>query len=470
MGLAVAFTVAITQSSAYAADRMETIADEAVAVAIALPPGYKRDSVLRAVSRNLREFGKPVAGTRAARAMSDGGGSEIPAETVVGLPRSAPIREAMTMGSPCALGLWRQDGGGEAKTPKDREAWAQACLLRRDIDLFGFPSADELREIALGLPAGRTKGAVLAMLLRSNGDADTQRFVMVEINKEDFPLPDDVRDTLRKVLAEPAFLYRSGRKEEALASARKSRTFASRAEIIYILAGAGDTDAAIEVFNLLGGTPPRFGDECFGWFGPFGGLDLSRLGSASAPSPALGAFIDRLPASALFGKVCPSGLNANLFVKYLLAAGRFDEAIVRARQERTTPFLLIDTLLNIGVIHLRSGDHGAAQALAKEAAAVLPPFDPGDPIQGGRSTDSMTDPTPDYPVPKRGEREGYTRRRFELIQLLAATGATTEAEALARKQPGALRAVALSAVVAGAAGLRFDDKAPMLNTIDAGDL
>ena len=64
-------------------------------------------------------------------------------------------------------------------------------------------------------------------------------------------------------------------------------------------------------------------------------------------------------------------------------------------------------------------------------------------------------------------RGGDTGRRVHLVQLLAAAGASDAADTLARRQPaGALRAVALSAAVAGRAGLRFDDQAPMLETID----
>ncbi len=75
--------------------------------------------------------------------------------------------------------------------------------------------------------------------------------------------------------------------------------------------------------------------------------------------------------------------------------------------------------------------------------------------------------------PKRnfGERSGDTGRRFQVIQLLAATGAASEADALARAQPtGGLRAVALSAAAAGRAGMRFDDQAPMLSEIDKNEL
>jgi len=473
-GVAVLVIAAIAQSIAYAADKTEAIAQEAVEVAVALPPGYKRDIVLHAVSRNLREFGQPVAGVRAARAMSDGGISELPQQTVDARPPSGPPREAMTMGSPCDLGLWRRRDGSVANMPKDREAWARACLLTRHFDWIGLPSVDRVREIASGLPAGRIKGAVLAMLLRGYGDVDTLRFVMGEVARKDFPLPKDSKAALQKMLGEPAFLYRLGRKDEVLASARKTENFASRAEIIRILVAAGDTDTAIAIFNLLASTPPNFGEDCFGWFGPIGGLELSSVGNALvAPAPALGAFIDRLPASALFRKVCPAGLNDDLFVEYLLAAGRFDDAIVRAREEKTQPFLLIDTLLQVGRTRLHSGDPNAARVLAEEAAAVLPPFDPGDPIEPtdpNRNASSMTDPATNGPERNQGERSGDTRRRFEVIQLLAATGAVTEAEALARKQPGALRAVALSAAVAGRAGLRFDDQAPLLSTISAADL
>ncbi|MEE2916918.1 MAG: hypothetical protein VYB32_07580, partial [Pseudomonadota bacterium] len=83
-----------------------------------------------------------------------------------------------------------------------------------------------------------------------------------------------------------------------------------------------------------------------------------------------------------------------------------------------------------------------ARRLLGEAAAILPPY--------------RTD-----------ERSGDINRRFELTRLLAAAGDADAADTLARRQPaGALRAVALSAAVAGRAGLRFDDQAPMLETID----
>lgn len=70
-----------------------------------------------------------------------------------------------------------------------------------------------------------------------------------------------------------------------------------------------------------------------------------------------------------------------------------------------------------------------------------------------------------------GERSSDTGRRFEVIRLLTATGAVVEAERLARLQPeGALQAVALSAAVAGRAGLRFHDQAPSFSSISASDL
>lgn len=70
-----------------------------------------------------------------------------------------------------------------------------------------------------------------------------------------------------------------------------------------------------------------------------------------------------------------------------------------------------------------------------------------------------------------GETSGNTRRRFQIIQMLAATGAAAQADALARKQQaGAMRAVALSAAAAGRAGMRFDEQAPMLSYIEANDL
>jgi tetratricopeptide (TPR) repeat protein len=327
------------------------------------------------------------------------------------------------------------------------------------------------------LPAGRVKGAVLAMLVRAYGDVDTLHFVIAELGRNDLRLPPDDFDALQKMLAEPAVLYRLGRKDEVLASAQKNTNFAPRAEIIRLLILEGDADTAAAIFELLSDTPPRFGEDCYGWFS-IGGLELWEVGNARAPAPALGTFLDRLPASPLFKRICPTGLDAELAVQHLLAAGRFEAAIVLARQERTTPFLLIDTLLQIGTTRLQSGDRDAARAHAEEAAAVLPPFDPGDPIKpsnANRTEDSMARATTDLAstdLPQRslGERSGDTGRRFEVIRLLAATGAVTEADALARKQQGPLLAVALSAAVAGRAGLRFDDQAPSLSVISATEL
>jgi hypothetical protein len=140
--LATAFLIAFMNlgSSVMASplEEAEFVADEAVAAALTLPPGYKRDVVLRAVSRNLRWFGQHEAGVRAARAMTDDGLSEVPPGARPAQPRYVPLREALPTGSPCDAGLWRQEGGGEAKAPRAREAWARECLLTRDCRRLGW--------------------------------------------------------------------------------------------------------------------------------------------------------------------------------------------------------------------------------------------------------------------------------------------------------------------------------------------
>jgi hypothetical protein len=228
------------------------------------------------------------------------------------------------------------------------------------------------------------------------------------------------------------------------------------------------------VFETLSSTPPEFSDSCFSWFSPVGGLDLSSMGSALSPARGLGAFLDRLPASPLFRRVCPNGLDAEQEVQHRLAAGQLDAAIARARRERGAPFLLVDALLQAGMVRLRDGARDEARRHAMEAAAALPPFDPGDPVdKDAANSGVVVSNTSDETQARRnsGENSGDTGRRFEVIRLLAATGAIAEADAIARAQPaGGLRAVALSAAIAGRAGLRFDDQAPAPEWISASDL
>jgi hypothetical protein len=167
-------------------------------------------------------------------------------------------------------------------------------------------------------------------------------------------------------------------------------------------------------------------------------------------------------------------LDPEVEVEYLLAAGRLDAAVERAKPVVAQPFLLIDALLQTARVRLRNGDRDAARAHALAAAAALPPFDRGDrteEVATNSAVVNMGGSTDGQPSRNFGERSGDTQRRLHVIQLLAATGAVVEADALARMQlAGALRAVALSAAVAGRAGLRFDDQAPTLSVIEAQDL
>ncbi|RKS91741.1 hypothetical protein DFR51_1308 [Sphingosinicella microcystinivorans] len=447
---------------------IDTLANEAIDAALSLPPGYKRDTVLRTVSRNLRWFGQPEAGGRAARAMTDGGVEEIPPGSKIGSHRRIPYREAFPRADPCDAGLWRQADGGVATTPREREAWAETCLVTRDFHWEGYPSIEQYRSAAEGLPAGEVK-ATLLMFLSNYHNVDALRFVKSEFDHDEKQLPQRVRRELAKRLAEPAILYRLGFKDKALASARAVDTFAPKADFIRLLITVGDVSNAVAVFDQLSDTPPKFGQSCFDWFLQ---LDLSRLGHSSAPVEGLGKFLDEISGSPLFHRICPKGLDAQLYVEHLLSAGRFESAIERARQEKSDPFLLIKALLEVGRENFRRNDRTAARERALEAAAALPPFDPGDPMgPSDRGIYVIKVDEPKRPPRNFGEVSGNTARRFEVIRLLAATGALTEADALARKQPdGALRAVALSAAVAGRAGIRFDDQAPVLSTISKEDL
>jgi hypothetical protein len=267
------------------------------------------------------------------------------------------------------------------------------------------------------------------------GGADDLRFVAAEQARRPDP-------AVAALLATPQARYRLGERAAALTAARATRTFDDKAAAIRLMLAAGDVDAAMAVFDTMADTPPRLSDDCFGWFGPIGGLALGGLGNVGNPVPAVGTFIDRASATPLFRRLCPNGLDAETHVALSLTAGRTADALDRARRERASPFLLIDTVLQVARQRLMVADPATARRLLGEAAAILPPY--------------RTD-----------ERSGDINRRFELTRLLAAAGDADAADTLARRQPaGALRAVALSAAVAGRAGLRFDDQAPMLETID----
>lgn len=457
--------------SVLAADSNEAgvLADEALMEAMALPAGYKRDVVLRVVSRNLRGFGQHEAGVRAARAMTDDGLSELPAAARPAHLRYVPLKEAVASSNPCDMGIWHDAGGGEATTPEAREAWAHKCVLKRDFHWIGLPKVEQIRTVAAALPPGETKAQVLSMLIRTYRDAETLQFVVTQVKQSSDRLPRSAREGLARMLKDPVVLYRLGHTSEALATARASRAFEPKAELIRLLIEAGDAATAAAVFEMLATSPSMYGDDCFQWFSPVGRLELSNLGSAGSPSAGLGAFLDRLPNSPLFRRVCAKGLDAELEIGYLLAAGRLDPAISRARRERRLPFLLVDALLQTAQVRLRNGNCSAAQALAIEAAAALPQFVPTDPINPNDANPTeMSDTMPGGNI---GETSGNTRRRFQIIQMLAATGAAAQADALARKQQaGAMRAVALSAAAAGRAGMRFDEQAPMLSYIEANDL
>jgi hypothetical protein len=446
------------------------VADEAVRAALSLPPGYKRDIVLRAVSRNLRLFGHPDAGIRAALAMTDRGASELPSSPGAPMPQSTQHFRIHS----CDVGIWSEEDGSVAATPSAREAWADRCILERDFHWIGLPPVSLVRDVASGLPTGETKAAVLAMLIRLYADAATLRFATDELERGDAGFPSGVRAWLRELLAEPEVLYRLGQKAEALAAGRSATSFHARAGLIRLLVGDGDAESAITLFETLSQTPPPFGETCLGWFGSVGGLGLADLGSAVSPAPSIGAFLDGLPGSVTFRKACPDGLGADLEVEHLVAAGRLDAAIAYARRDLDQPFLLVDVLLQAAEVRVRQKDIERARILAIEAGSSLPPFDPGDPADpapAGAFASFDMGPTDELPDRNFGERHGDTHRRFKVIQLLAAVGAVAEADALARAQPsGALRAVALSAAVAGRAGLRFDTQAPMLSVIDGGDL
>ena len=314
----------------------EVVAKEAVAMAVALPPGYHRDLVLRAVSRNLRWFGQPDAGVEAARAMSDHGFEEVVPGTRPRPPRFIPLKEAMPAQSPCDAGIWREQDGSEARTPQAREKWADSCLLRRHFDYIGLPEVGQVRTVAETLPPGDTKGLVLAMLIRRYRDATSLRLVERELAAPRPAFPPEASEGLTRLMANPAVLYTLGHRPEAIAAARAATKSEPKQEVILMLLKDDAVAEALTVFESLDrAPPPEFGEGCFGWFSPIGGLQFWSLGNARSPSHTLGGFLDGLQSSPFFRHICPVGLPAEEAVTSLLIAGRYDAAITRAERVST---------------------------------------------------------------------------------------------------------------------------------------
>jgi len=456
---------------AWADAAVSAIADEAVAEALTLPPGYKRDVILRAVSRNLRYFGKHEAGVQAARAMSDGGKGELPRGDPLAAPRYTILRGFSPDGDLCAAGPPRGSDGRIEGSTGQKERWARECLLERDFHWIGMPDVDVVRDMAASLPPGEVKAGLLAMLIRGYGDADTLRFVEGETAREGGRLPAAAQ--LRAILAEPVNQFILGKKEQALAAAKQSSSFRERATIILMLLRANDAPTAMHQFESLSTTPPEFAEDCSGWFNPFGGLHLPGAGRTREAQTGIGAFLDLLPSSPLFKRICPTGFDVRTEVEYLSAAGRADAALARAMEAKAEPFIAIDVLTGLVRSRLGAADFDRARAYGLQAATLLPPFDAGQrpavAVEAANASTSAVDlAAAGY---RAGESPGDTHRRFEVIRLLAATGATDEADALARQQPkGAMRAVALSASVAGRVGIPAGDQAPSLSVIESSDL
>lgn len=277
---------------------------------------------------------------------------------------------------------------------------------------------------------------------------------------------------LREMLAEPANQFVLGQREGALAAAKQSSSFRDRARIILLLLMANDAPTAIHLFESLATTPPDYPENCSGWFNPFGGLHLPGAGRTREAQAGIGAFLDLLPSSFLFRRICPTGFDVSTAVEYLSAAGRTDAALTRALEAEEQPFMAIEVLIGQVRGELAAGDRVRARASALQAAGLLPPFDPGyRPATTDRMVSISTSASTFPEGYRAAERPGDKHRRFEVIRLLAATGATDEADALARKQPaGSMRAIALSAAAAGRAGIPTGDQAPSLSVIEASNL
>lgn len=405
--------------------------------------------------------------------MSDHGVDEVAPGAQPRPPRFVPLKEAMPSRSPCDAGTWREQDGSSARSPEAREKWAENCLLRRDFHYIGLPGVEQVRTVAEALPPGDTKGLVLAMLIRSYRDAASLRLVERELAAHRAIFSAETRDGLTRLMADPAIIFTLGRRSEAVAAARAATESGPKLEVILLLLKDDAVVDALAVFESLDhATPPEFGEGCSGWFGPLGGLEFWTLGNAEAPSPTLGRFLDGLQCSPFFRRICPAGLPAEEAVGSLLIAGRYDSAIARASDETARPFLLVNALLSSATAMMHKQEAAKALVYARRAGAVLPQFDMGDrplalPSSAEGSMTSLDMSAPSGPKRNYGEVSGNTARRFEVIRVLSAAGAPDEAEQLARKQPaGAMRAVALSAAVAGRSGLRFDDQAPSIESIE----
>lgn len=430
--------------------KVAPLADEALETARSLSQGLPRDTVLRAVSRNLRWFGFREQGVAAARAMStDLGPAELSFALKAGQPRDVSLAEGLRPDDPCHSPDWIIAGPGASEGGAATfEGRVESCVLQLDTHWAGPPPRERVDRIYAALPSGATRARLLHWIAIQFQDRETVRWAQAERAKLEMLMPAEERASFGDFMSQPHTLYWSGHRDAALAAARRTDDARQVASLISELVASNDAGTAIDLLPRLAQLRRDFDfGECGDWFGVLGLLaNLEASASTAFGRAGLASFIDRLPKSPAFAERCPAGLPDDVAPALLHAAGRTDEAVARAEL----------------------GGDGYASFLDQVASDA---YFAGD-VAGARSywvraIDALETGSPESASIRKGRRHMSCR----LAETLVAVGEIDRATALARGLPNAAwRAIALSAIVSGHRGLTTGANSTRAHIPDVSDL
>lgn len=413
------------------------IAENAVREGLSMLSGRERDVVLRTISRNLRHAHRDLA-IKAARGMADP--SELhsfdpgPDELTVQIKEMlASQREDANICK--ALARRTNELRREEESLTDFEAQANThCLPHGFGDIVPPPTApfETLIAVADALPAGRTKAEILDLALYKSWNSpplDRARIALARLRTLKPHLPSKEGQMVSKWLDNYKVDLIDGEPNAAIARVRglvESDAIDARTEVAGLISDLielGETDRAIQALALL---PPSA--DCEEPSKGFGSLYFIALGTFRH-STNLARFLDRLPSSDSFHRICPNGLPHEMAANLEFKAGRLERALATA--ERTgDPGFAAAMRNNVAEEWLRRGEIDKVRPLILRAAERLPPFG---------SEDGLA-------------LRGAARARMDIIHDLARIGELERAKQLAMSFPGpGWRGVALSVIVGTAA-------------------
>lgn len=321
------------------------LAELAVESALALPAGLEREAVLRTVSRNLRYAHRDLA-LRSAQGMRED------YERRSFEPKPSPLDEEIMQGL-SDLNAQRREKERQCQAlirlgPPQRASVAE--LARRDEQARSCANLDAppgcvppwrppfatLMAMARTLAASKTRAELIYMALWSTWDREPSqaKVALAELRALIPQLPPEEAAEAQGWLDDYKVDLLEGKPQDAVNRVRASSLSnkphidldpATRASsLVADLLRLGYVDEAVGSLALL-----PVGPSCDRYDPGFGDLYNVALSNFDA-EPLLARFLDRLPASPEFRRLCPKGLSKALEADLEIRAGRPNRGLIAA--------------------------------------------------------------------------------------------------------------------------------------------